>query len=171
MTYRRLSLIALLTALGGAVHLLETLIPFPLPVPGGRWGFSNSVILIALPGARLSDLLVLAIAKSTLGAFFGGRLVTPMYLMSVCGLTVAVTTMWAISRKNGHFGLVGISLAGAITNNTVQLAIAAAFIIRNVALFLIYPYFLILGSIAAVANAAIAYSVLKRAGGKLWETS
>lgn len=166
---RQLSLIALLTALGGVVHLLETLIPFPLPVPGGRWGFSNAIILIALPGGKLSDLLLLGTAKSVLGAFLGGRLLTPMFLMSIGGIVTAILVMWIMSKPGSPFGLTGISLAGAITNNAVQLLVAASLVVRSTALFLIFPYFLIFGSIAAMVNAVIAYSTLRKVGGSLWK--
>lgn len=159
---------AILISLGSAIYFLETLIPFPLPVPGGRWGFSNMVILISLPGVPIIDLLTISVGKNILGSLISGKIATPGFLMGLSGVSGSVVVMWYM-WKMGIFGLAGISIIGAAVNNLVQLTIAAFYIIGDFRLFELYPYFFLTGSISALINAYIAFEVLKRVGGSLWQ--
>lgn len=92
-----------------------------------------------------------------------GKLATPGFLMGFLGIEIGTFFMWLMGRS-GSFGLMGISMTGAVINNSVQLAIAAWFIVKSVAIMYLYPYFVVIGTISAIANAILAYIVLKRIG-------
>ena len=168
MNPRRTAFIALLLALGSTMYVVESFVPFPLPVPGGRWGFSNLVILVALPGSSLRDLIFISLGKNTLGNLMAGRLATPGFFMGIAGILTAALVMWVMSRLKNRFGLLGISLAGAVANNSIQLTFAAIFLVKNNGIFSLYPYFIMIGSISSIANAIITKIVLDRIGGSLW---
>lgn len=157
----------MLIALGSVLYLLESFIPFPLPVPGGRWGFSNLVLLIALAELPLKDLLALAAGKSVIGSLLAGRLGTPGFVMGFSGIIFSCLIMWAL-YKTRVFGFVGISLAGAACNNFFQLLIAALLIVKSGQIMLFYPYMVLLGTVSALINAYIAHEVVQRLGGYLW---
>ncbi|RKX38213.1 MAG: heptaprenyl diphosphate synthase, partial [Thermotogae bacterium] len=61
---------ALLGAIGTAVYLIETLIPFPLPF--GRWGLSNFTVLAAAIAFGTREAVSVALVKSLLGSIFTG---------------------------------------------------------------------------------------------------
>lgn len=167
MKSHKIAKFAILISLGSAIYFLETLIPFPLPVPGGRWGFSNMVILISLPGAPIADLLTISVGKNILGSLISGKIATPGFLMGLSGVSGSVAVMWYMWKTN-IFGLAGISITGAAVNNLIQLTIAAFYIIGDLRIFELYPYFFLTGSISAFINAYVAYEVLKRVGESLW---
>ncbi len=167
MEAKRITTLSMLIALGSVLYLLESLIPFPLPVPGGRWGFSNLVLIIALAGMPLGDILILSIGKSLIGSLLTGRLATPGFLMGITGSLSSAAVMWLLNRTK-KFGLVGISLAGASVSNLIQLLVASALIVKSIEIVFIYPYMLIMGSISALINAYIAFEVIRRMGDTLW---
>jgi len=168
MNNGRVARFAVLISLGSAIYFLETLIPFPLPVPGGRWGFSNMVVLISLPGASIVDVLTISAGKNVLGSLISGKIATPGFLMGLFGVSGSAIVMWHMYKAR-IFGLAGTSIAGASTNNLIQLAFAALYVIREPRLFELYPYFFLTGSLSALVNAYIAFEVLKRIGGSLWQ--
>ncbi|WP_257211958.1 MULTISPECIES: Gx transporter family protein [unclassified Mesotoga] len=168
MEAKRVTTLSMLMAIGSVLYLLESLIPFPLPIPGGRWGFSNLVLIIALAGLPFGDILALSIGKSIIGSLLAGRLATPGFLMGVAGAVSSAATMW-LMNKTGKFGLFGISIAGAAVSNFSQLMVASSLIIKNIEIIFLYPYMLVLGSISASINAYVAFEVIRRMGDSLWQ--
>ncbi|AKI96540.1 Gx transporter family protein [Kosmotoga pacifica] len=164
---RKVARLAILISLGAAIYFLENLIPFPVPVPGGRWGFSNMVLLISLPGASFTDILILSAGKNVLGSLVSGKIATPGFLMGLFGVSSSAALMWLMSRAK-IFGLAGISVAGAAVNNLIQLSIAAFYVVREPGLLGLYPYFALTGSLSALINAYIAFKVLERVGDFHW---
>ncbi|MBN2219206.1 MAG: Gx transporter family protein [Kosmotogaceae bacterium] len=168
MEAKRVTTLSMLMAIGAVLYLLESLIPFPLPIPGGRWGFSNLVLMIALAGLPFGDILTLSIGKSIIGSLLTGRLATPGFLMGVAGTASAAATMWLLN-KTRKFGLLGISIAGAAVSNFSQLMVASSLIVKSIEIIFLYPYMLILGSISASINAYVAFEVIRRMGDSLWQ--
>lgn len=166
-TAKRITTLSMLVAIGSVMYLLESLIPFPLPVPGGRWGFSNFVLLLAVNGLSLRDTLYLAIGKTVVGGLLTSRLGTPGFIMGISGIVASALLMWLLSRSR-LFGMAGVSLAGAAVSNLVQLFVAAWLIVRSGEILYLYPYMLLLGSISALINAYIAHEVIRRIGDTIW---
>ncbi|MFO7881723.1 MAG: Gx transporter family protein [Kosmotogaceae bacterium] len=164
MKTKDLTLLSVYIALGSVLYFLETFLPLPVVVPGGRWGFSNLVLLIALPRFSLSNLLLIAIGKSTVGNLLSGRLMTPGYVMGLGGVVIAVLIMWLLYGSRKDFGYIGISLSGALVNNFFQLVFAGVFIMGTLRVINIFPFFAIVGSISAIVNAIIAHSIKMKSG-------
>ena len=146
------ALLGISISLATVMYVLENFIPFPLPV--GRWGFSNSMVLyyatISLKGS-----LTVAAGKSILGSLFSGRLMSPTFIMGFLG-SISAAFVERFLFKLG-FGYLGMSLAGSAVNNLVQVLIGAV-IVRSKMVISIFPIFLIFGSISAIANVYIAKS-------------
>ncbi len=141
-------------ALSASLYILESFVPFPIPF--GRWGFSNSVVLFSAVNWGLRSTLTVAAIKSIVGSSVVGTLLTPTFFMGFLGSTSAGFSEWVLSRFG--FGYVGLSVAGSIANNLVQVVVGA-FLIKSFAIFSVLPLFLSLGMISAVANAYIAKSM------------
>ncbi len=146
------ALLGVSVSLATVMYVLENFIPFPLPV--GRWGFSNSMVLY-YAAISFKGSLTVAAGKSILGSLFSGRLMSPTFIMGFLG-SISAAAVERLLFKLG-FGYLGMSLAGSAINNLVQVLVGAA-IVKSGMVISILPIFLIFGSISAVANVYIAKS-------------
>ena len=154
----KISLLGILIALSSAIYALESFIPFPLPV--GRWGFSNSLVLFSAT-LSLKSALIVSAGKSILGSISVGRIMSPTFWMGFFGSIGAAVVERALYRMK--FGYIGMSLSGSIVNNVVQMFFGAV-MIKSKEIFLLLPLFLVMGSISAIANVYIA-----KAYERFWE--
>jgi len=146
-----IALTAVLIAVASGIYYVESLIPFPLPV--GRWGFSNSVVLFYAANFPMKFPLIVAAGKAIIGALLSGRIFSPPFFMGFFGSIAAAIVESALFRLK--FGYTGASLAGSAVNNLVQMLVGA-FLIKSKYIFSFLPMFLIIGSVSALANAYIA---------------
>ncbi len=154
----KISLLGILIALSSAIYVLESFIPFPLPV--GRWGFSNSLVLFSAT-LSLKSALIVSVGKSILGSIAIGRIMSPTFWMGFFGSIGAALVERALYKMK--FGYVGMSLSGSIVNNVVQMSFGAV-LIKSKEIFLMLPLFLVMGSVSAIANVYIA-----KAYERFWE--
>ena len=145
--------VGVLVAMSTGMYILETFVPFPLPV--GRWGFSNLPMLLALYTLQLRHAVVVAVFKAFLGSMMVGSFLSVGFFMSMIGGLGAVLSMKCVlSLLKSRVGILGISLLGAFINNTLQIAVAAL-AVHSKAPFFYYPYLVIMGSFSAAVNAYI----------------
>ena len=154
----KISLLGILISLSSAIYALESFVPFPLPV--GRWGFSNSLVLFSAT-LSLKSALIVSAGKSILGSVIVGRIMSPTFWMGFLGAIGASVIERALYKLK--FGYLGMSLAGSTVNNVLQMLVGSL-LIKSKEIFFLLPLFLVLGSISAVANVYIA-----KAYEKFWE--
>ncbi|WP_448535356.1 Gx transporter family protein [Pseudothermotoga sp.] len=159
MSSRRLALISSLASLGSVIYFLESFVPFPLPF--GRWGLSNLVVLIAVVLYDWRTVLAVSLLKSVISALITGQLFSIVSLMSVAGSTAAAASEY-IAYRASVFGLMGVSVLGSVVNNITQ-SIVGAMSIKSWSFLLILPQMMILGIPGAILNAYLAERVVKRA--------
>ncbi|ABQ47251.1 Heptaprenyl diphosphate synthase component I [Thermotoga petrophila RKU-10] len=148
---RRITFLSVLTALSSTFYVLENLLPFP--VPFGRWGFSNSVVLMIASEIGFGDALIVASAKSILGALFSGRFLSPSFLTGFFGAVSASLVESFLARFD--FGYLSLSAMGSFVNNLVQL-IVISFLVGSTKTFLLFPLMVILGLVSGTVNAFLA---------------
>lgn len=117
--------VALWSAAAVLLFLLERLIPNP--IPWVRLGLANVVTLVVLlrhgPGAASA---VLAL-RLLLGAFFGGGLFGPQFLLAVAGGTASLLTMSAAAAAAGRYlSPLGLSVLGAAAHAVAQLGVVGS---------------------------------------------
>lgn len=151
---RRTNVVTLgvMVAISSVVYVLESLIPFP--VPGGKWGFSNFLVLYLSFFSGITDGIVLAISKSLLGSILSGTILTPGFFMGFLGSLASAIVQGVIARFN-IFGLAGISILGMLVNNIVQFLVGS-FLIGSSAIYVFLPLVIFLGTFSALANAYLA---------------
>ncbi|KLO24298.1 heptaprenyl diphosphate synthase [Marinitoga sp. 1197] len=161
MVKNNLPRLAILTALSSAVYYIETLVPFPIPLPGARWGFSNFAILYSLnyDGILINGLYI-AIFKNILGSLLSGKFLSPTFFMGISGSLVATLIMY-VAIKTKIFGIIGISESGAIFNNLTQVIIGWLFIVKSVGIFWYLPQMVLFGTFSAMANAFVVKSAFR----------
>ena len=141
---RRMVLLALLIAMASVLHVVESWLPLPLPVPGIKLGLANIVSLIVIVTFGWRDAIYVAIVRVFLASLFGGIFFGPAFAMSLSG-AIGSTVAMAYVYHTGilTFPLVGISIIGATVHNVVQIAVAAL-LVSSMTLLWYLPYLIIM---------------------------
>lgn len=124
---RKLALTGLLGALAIALSAAESLFP-PLPFlpPGAKPGLSNIAAMFAAGQVGLGPALCIALIKA---GFAGVTRGVTALLMSLAGGVCSTLVMAALLRmRKRPWGLMGVGIAGALTHNLAQLAVAATLV-------------------------------------------
>lgn len=109
-----------LSALAIVFGYLEQMIPMPVAVPGIKLGLSNICVLIALYALNKKCAFGTAVIKALVcGILFWG--VSGM-LYALAGSLLAFCAM-ALGKGSGRFGVVGVSVLGAVFHNVGQLIV------------------------------------------------
>lgn len=155
----RITRLALLIAMGAALHWIEGLLPVPLPIPGARLGLANVVTLYTIMMWGFGDGITVAAGRALLGSLLGGTFGTPAFAMSFTGATAATVAMHLILRF--PVGPVGASIVGAAIHNMAQLTVFAV-MTAYVGVFVYTPYLLALALPAGFITGLVAAHLLAR---------
>lgn len=138
---KRLSLMAVMTAMAMIFSYVETLIPIPIPVPGVRLGLANLIILLMLLTAGPLDAFLVGLLRILLSAVLFGNIFS--FSMSMMGFLISFCVM-ALLLKSRRFSVPGVSAAGGIFHNTGQL-LAACLILKSTGILAYTEVFVLLG--------------------------
>ena len=106
---------------------LEYLVPKPLPF--FRLGLANLPVLLALTIFSPREILLLVLIKALGQGLVNGTLASYVFLFSLAGSLASGLAMVVTHRLGGKWiSLVGVSVAGALASNIVQLALSISFI-------------------------------------------
>ncbi len=154
------AMLAMLAAVAMFFSTLEYLIP--KPVPFLRIGLANLPILIVLPFFRVRHVVVLALLKVLGQGLINGTLASYVFLFSLAGTVSSVALMILLHRLGGRrIGLAGVSAAGALASNLVQITLSVVFIFGSRS-WVIAPPFLIIGTISGVFLGVVAEVFTRR---------
>ena len=143
---RRVALIALLISQALALSIVESWIPMPVPVPGVKLGLANIVTLITIIFLGYREALLVLILRCVLSSSFAGGPMVLLFSLSG-GLLSTLVMSFLYGKMKKVFSITGISMAGAVFHNIGQLA-AAAFVMREPAVFSYLPVLLVSGIVA-----------------------
>ena len=79
MNIRRLTELALLSAVALIIFVIELRIPNPFPIPGVKLGLANIVTVYAVFRYRPSETAMIVTVRLLLGAMFSGNLSALLY--------------------------------------------------------------------------------------------
>ena len=79
---RRITRMALLTAIALTIFMAEAQLPNPIPIPGIKLGLANIVTVYAIFGLGPADTLMILLARVFLGSVFSGQMMTFFYSLS-----------------------------------------------------------------------------------------
>ncbi|QUH20486.1 Gx transporter family protein [Alkaliphilus sp. B6464] len=139
MNTRKMVHLAMLTSVGLALHIIESMIPNPFTAfaPGAKLGLANIVGLITLAIYGIKYALAVNILRSFIGGLASGAVISMMY--SMAGALVSTIIMWAMYKFfRKYFSLIGVSIFGALGHNMAQLTVASI-IIKNPKIFAYLP--------------------------------
>ncbi|MGI6361323.1 MAG: Gx transporter family protein [Bacillota bacterium] len=161
MTTRRLTTIAILTAMAIVLHLVESLFPAPLPIPGVKLGLANIITIIALVLVDWKAALSVAVLRTVIGSLLSGTFFSVTFILSFSGAILAALIMVLIYLKFPKFSIIGISIAGAVMHNIAQLG-AAALIIDQPGIYYYLPVLLIAAIPTGIITGLLASLLCKR---------
>jgi uncharacterized membrane protein len=145
---KRLLLAAKLGAFALFLSTIEYMIP--KPVPFMRLGLANVPIMFALGLLKPSGFVLLVILKVTGQALVNGTLFSYIFLFSLGGTVSSSAVMFGLYHLlKHHISFIGISVAGAMASNIVQLLLAGL-LMFGPSIRLIVPPFLIMGLASSI---------------------
>ncbi|MEK9135499.1 MAG: Gx transporter family protein [Bacteroidota bacterium] len=145
-TTREVTTVAMLTAVGIALFVIESFIPAPFPFL--KIGFANisSVITLFLLGAP--QMFMVVVLRVVVGSILVGSVFTPGFLLAISGgLTSALAMGLAKGLTKSAFSPVGISMIGSLTHVVVQLLLVMLLYVQNPTLLFLLPLLLLSGAI------------------------
>ena len=158
MPTKRITLLAILTALALVLFLIESLFP-PLFIPGAKMGLSNIVTLLALLMLHPKDVALLVIVRTILGATLAGIPSTLLYSLpaGLISLAISAALLYGVFPR---ISLVAISVAAAVTHNAVQNVIYCL-VTGSPQLLSYLPYLAAAGAVAGVITGYAVWLVVR----------
>jgi heptaprenyl diphosphate synthase len=142
-TTREVTTVALLTAVGVALFVVESFIPTPLPFL--KIGLANVSSLVAMLLLGVPQMFVVVIIRVVAGSMLVGSLFTPGFVLAIGGGITSAMAM-ALTKRIGKqlFSPVGISLIGSLTHVVTQFLLVLWLYVQSSAVLVLLP--LLLGS-------------------------
>lgn len=153
----KIALCGVLIALAMILSYLESLVPIHMAVPGVKLGLANLVTIIALQRLDLKSTIVISVGRIILSNILFGNMAVLLYSLAGAACSILIMTLL---KKCRVFGLVGISVAGAVFHNLGQIFVAVC-VMENVRIFYYMFILLITGTVAGVAIGLLASFLLK----------
>ena len=122
MKTRKLTLLALLTAIALTIFMVEAQIPALLPIPGIKLGLANIVTVFAVFALGPKEAGLILSARIFLGAVFAGNFSTIFYSAAGGALAIAVTI--GLRRVLTKKQLWVAGALGAVAHSIGQMAMA-----------------------------------------------
>ena len=159
MSTKKMTSLALLTALALILFTVEMQIPNPVPIPGVKLGLANIVTVYCVFRFSASETALVVSARLLLGAMFSGNFSALIY--SACGAFCCLLGMLALRKILTIKQIWLCSVIGAMFHNLGQIAAAIA-VMRSLAVVSYLPVLLVTGSIAGLFTGLCAQSVVSR---------
>lgn len=156
---RRITLLALLTAIALTIFMVEAQLPVLAPIPGIKLGLANIITVYAVFVLGAGDALLILIARVFLGAVFSGQMSTLLY--SAGGGLLAWLAMVGLSRLLTQKQIWLCSPVAAVFHNIGQLLVAAG-VMRTWAVMAYLPYLLLSGILTGLFTGWSAQFLIQR---------
>ena len=156
---RKLTELAVLTAVSLIIFVIELQIPNPFPIPGIKLGLANIITVYAVYHYKAHEVAAVCAVRILLGAVFTGNFMALIY--SAAGTLLCLLGMLPLKRILDEKHIWMTSIIGAVLHNTGQMA-AALIIMQTPQLMLYYPFLLVSGCIAGAFTGLCAQIVTTR---------
>lgn len=162
---RRLAVLAVLTAMGLIMFMVESLFP-PLFLPGAKMGLSNIFSLLALFVLGPTEAFVLVVIRTTLGSVFTGNVSTLMYSMTAGLVSVAVSAL-LVEFVYPYVSIVSVSVVAAVMHNVAQ-NVVFCLISNTPEMFAYMPWLALVGVVAGIIVGFAVWFILRAVPAKVF---
>ena len=166
MKIRKLTLMAMLTAVALIIFVVEAQIPALIPIPGIKLGLSNIITVFAVFMLGSWEAALILAARIFLGAVFAGNFSTIFYSAAGGALAILVTIGLKRLLKKNQLWVAGC--LGAVAQSVGQMA--AAIMISGTPSLVIYLPVMIVCSIITGLFTGLCAQLLINRGKDLWKT-
>ena len=164
MKTKKLTLLALLSAIALTIFVIELQIPPLVPIPGVKLGLANIVTVFTVFAFRGRDGAAVLAVRIFLGAVFAGNFSTIFY--SAAGGALAILVTIALKRLLTNKQLWVAGALGAVAHSIGQMAMAVA-LTATPGLVVYLPVMIVCSIITGIFTGLCAQLILNR-GEKLW---
>lgn len=164
MKIRKLTRLALLTAIALTIFMVEAQIPALLPIPGIKLGLANIVTVFAVFALGPGDAVLILAARIFLGAVFAGNFSTIFYSAAGGGLAIALTILLRRVLTKKQLWVAGA--LGAVAHSIGQM-IMAVLITATPGLIAYLPVMIAVSIVTGTFTGLCAQFLVNR--GDLWK--
>ncbi len=166
MKTRKLTAMALLSAIALTIFIIEAQIPPLVPIPGIKLGLSNIITVYAVFAIGAGEAAAILFVRIFLGAVFAGNFSTIFYSLGGGALAILATIGLKFVLKENQLWIAGC--LGAIAHSIGQM-IVAVWATGTPSLLIYLPVMVVCSVITGLFTGLIAQILVKR-GKKLWKT-
>lgn len=153
--------IAKLAALAIALHMVEAVIPSPLP--GVKPGIANIVTLYVLYQYGFATAAWVSILRVFASSLLLGQFLSPTFVLSLSGALLSLGMLWlAIKLPKKWFGPVSLSILAAFAHIAGQLIIVRLWLIPHAGVAYLVPVFALAALFFGVINGIITAKLIKK---------
>jgi len=155
---RAAALYGMLVALAFIFSYIESMIPFPVPVPGVKLGLANLVNVVGLYTVGTVGTVAVSLVRIVLVGFTFSNPASMLYSLAGGFLSLAVMIP---AKKFDWFGKAGVSILGGIFHNIGQLSVAAL-VTEQAGVFTYLPVLLVAGVVTGAAIGLLGGMIVER---------
>lgn len=166
MKVKKLTELALLTAIALIIFAIELQIPNPFPIPGIKLGLANIITVYAIYRFRACEVMMIVFCRIFLAAVFSGNMMALAY--SFTGSVVCLAGMLLLRKiiDKNHIWLA--SVFGAVLHNVGQITIAI--LIMGMGMLVYLPFLVVSGCLAGAFTGGCAQLVIGRVKTSGWDS-
>ena len=166
MNVKKITQMAMLTAIALTIFMIEAQIPALVPIPGVKLGLANIVTVFAVFALGPREASMILFVRIFLGAVFAGNFSTILY--SGAGGLLAILVTIGLRKIISHQQLWVAGAIGAIFHSIGQMAVAVA--VTGTPGILVYLPMMIACSIITGLFTGLCAQLLLNRGKNLWKT-
>ena len=162
---KKLTLLALLSAIALTIFMVEAQIPALVPIPGVKMGLANIVTVFAVFALGPKEGAAVLFVRIFLGAVFAGNFSTIFYSAAGGGCAIAVTILLRKILTDKQLWVAGA--LGAVAHSVGQMAMAIT-LTATPGLIVYLPVMVAVSILTGCFTGLCAQLLLNR--GQLWKT-
>ena len=154
--------IAKLAALAIGLHLIEAVVPSPLP--GVKPGIANIVTLYVLYRFDFATAAWVSLLRVFASSLLFGNFLSPTFALSLAGAIFSLLVLYVaqyLSKR--YFGPVSLSIFAAFGHMAAQLLVVRFWLIPHAGVAYLVPIFMAAALLFGLINGLITSSLLKKA--------
>ena len=153
--------IAKLTALAIGLHMIEAVIPSPLP--GVKPGVANIVTLFVLYKYGFATAAWVSLLRVFASSLLLGQFLSPTFVLSLSGALLSLAALFfAQHLPNKYFSVITLSILGAFAHIAGQLIIVWLWLIPHTGVVYLIPIFALAALVFGLINGLVVTKLMKK---------
>lgn len=146
--------IAKLTAMAIGLHMIEAVIPSPLP--GVKPGIANIVTLFVLYQYGFATAAWVSLLRVFASSLLLGQFLSPTFLLSLSGALLSLSALYIAQHlPKKYFSAISLSILAAFAHIAGQLIIVRLWLIPHTAIIYLIPIFVLAALVFGLINGLI----------------